>query len=385
MTTHVSSLRWRSLLARRGLRRLVEVGLPDDRSRADLRARRTSQPSAPVPGRQADEGLVRDPAARRQAADAFRRGAGPHTGVHLIIVRDDLATIIHRHPPIARRRDGHATGHVPEAGPVPRRRRRLPERDGAAAELPAVRHARASPARTSRSRCRRSRATQSVDGYRFTLHGRPNLHAIQAGVPRLHRHRPAREAGAIHAVVRRARARDLLPRRARSTTSTRTSARPARRAARASLGGTQVTGSSTTPGKLNVGVLVPCAGHVAPLPAVRASDGRVLTAPFTLDGQTMNRRHRPTMKSRLVIVRARRPRGLVVAARRFGARARQPAGRRSRTRARSSRSPCRPRRRTPTTTQIELTVPDGFSIDSFVPVARLEAHGAADRLRARTR
>jgi hypothetical protein len=30
----------------------------------------------------------------------FRTGAGPHTGVHLIIVRDDLSTIVHEHPPI---------------------------------------------------------------------------------------------------------------------------------------------------------------------------------------------------------------------------------------------------------------------------------------------
>jgi hypothetical protein len=30
----------------------------------------------------------------------FRTGPGPHTGVHLIIVRDDLSTIIHKHPPI---------------------------------------------------------------------------------------------------------------------------------------------------------------------------------------------------------------------------------------------------------------------------------------------
>jgi hypothetical protein len=30
----------------------------------------------------------------------YRTGPGPHTGVHLIIVRDDLSTIIHRHPPI---------------------------------------------------------------------------------------------------------------------------------------------------------------------------------------------------------------------------------------------------------------------------------------------
>ena len=30
----------------------------------------------------------------------YKTGHGPHTGVHLIIVRDDLAYIIHQHPPI---------------------------------------------------------------------------------------------------------------------------------------------------------------------------------------------------------------------------------------------------------------------------------------------
>jgi hypothetical protein len=30
----------------------------------------------------------------------FRTGSGPHTGVHMIIVRNDLGAIIHRHPPI---------------------------------------------------------------------------------------------------------------------------------------------------------------------------------------------------------------------------------------------------------------------------------------------
>src|SRR3954464_9206678 len=32
---------------------------------------------------------------------SYKRGPGPHTGVHLIYVRRDLATIVHRHPPIA--------------------------------------------------------------------------------------------------------------------------------------------------------------------------------------------------------------------------------------------------------------------------------------------
>jgi hypothetical protein len=47
----------------------------------------------------------------------FRTGSGPHTGVHMIIVRDDLSTIIHRHPPIAP--DGTLTQQVtfPKPGP----------------------------------------------------------------------------------------------------------------------------------------------------------------------------------------------------------------------------------------------------------------------------
>ena len=52
-----------------------------------------------------------------QPLTRYKTGAGPHTGVHLIIVKDDLSTIIHRHPPIG------ASGHVaqpidfPSAGP----------------------------------------------------------------------------------------------------------------------------------------------------------------------------------------------------------------------------------------------------------------------------
>ena len=32
---------------------------------------------------------------------SYRKGAGPHTGVHLIIVSDDLSSIIHQYPPVA--------------------------------------------------------------------------------------------------------------------------------------------------------------------------------------------------------------------------------------------------------------------------------------------
>src|SRR5918911_1827651 len=31
----------------------------------------------------------------------YKRGSGPHTGIHLIVVREDLSVIIHRHPKVA--------------------------------------------------------------------------------------------------------------------------------------------------------------------------------------------------------------------------------------------------------------------------------------------
>jgi len=32
---------------------------------------------------------------------AYRTGPGPHTGIHLIIVRSDLGAIVHQHPPVS--------------------------------------------------------------------------------------------------------------------------------------------------------------------------------------------------------------------------------------------------------------------------------------------
>jgi hypothetical protein len=51
------------------------------------------------------------------ALTKFKTGSGPHTGVHLILVRKDLSEIIHRHPPIAA--DGSVSQSVtfPDAGP----------------------------------------------------------------------------------------------------------------------------------------------------------------------------------------------------------------------------------------------------------------------------
>ncbi|TML52156.1 MAG: hypothetical protein E6G15_11390 [Actinobacteria bacterium] len=67
-------------------------------------AARTFALSGFTPHRIAHPGLAKLSFTIRQPSGApltsYRHGAGPHTGVHLIVVRHDLGAIIHRHPPI---------------------------------------------------------------------------------------------------------------------------------------------------------------------------------------------------------------------------------------------------------------------------------------------
>jgi len=57
-----------------------------------------SAKTLPKPGTTTVRFAVRTPGGK--ILSKFRTGPGPHTGVHLIIVRDDLSSIIHLHPPI---------------------------------------------------------------------------------------------------------------------------------------------------------------------------------------------------------------------------------------------------------------------------------------------
>ncbi len=142
----------------------------------------------------------------------YRTGPGPHTGVHLILVRDDLATIIHRHPPIAANGLHQRAGRVPEAGAVPRARRRLPADEGAGVhELPALPHDR----RRGRLPPAAAAALQARghDG-RLAVHHQAAADPAPrpGGADRRDRPRRRRTAGGLHALVRRDGPRDLLPR-----------------------------------------------------------------------------------------------------------------------------------------------------------------------------
>ena len=110
----------------------------------------------------------------------YKTGPGPHTGVHLIIVRDDLAYIIHEHPPIPPSGIAAPVGDVPRPRALPRARRRLPRHPRRPAELPAVsqrhRDRRVSPDQAAAVRGPPGRSTASTS----TCSPTPRIHAIQA-------------------------------------------------------------------------------------------------------------------------------------------------------------------------------------------------------------
>jgi hypothetical protein len=218
--------------------------------------------------------VIRQPSGK--PLTAFKTGAGPHTGVHLIIVRDDLATIVHRHPPIA------ADGTIGQAIalPAPGRYRVLVDvypKQGPNFQL--FGSLRAAGAYRPRP-LPPFRPVVSVDGDRFVLHGSPRLKAIDpvlltVTVTDSHG-RPARFTpwyGALaHAIFFRAGTLDYFHTHvcgagAANCTST--------------LGATRITGQSRTPGTLTVGVLLPVPGTWRLFLQCQV-DGRTVTAPFTL-------------------------------------------------------------------------------------------------------
>ncbi len=211
---------------------------------------------------------------------SFRRGPGPHTGVHVIFARQDLATIVHRHPPVAA--DGTISEKITFTDPGPYRlvvdvypNTTGPQRNFqlfGSLHVAGAYHPAALPPFA------RSVVT---DGYRFTIAGRPSLHAIQAGFLTVHvtdpQEKPARFTpwfGALaHAIFFRHGSLDYF--------HTHVCA-PGAGGCTSTLGATKVTGSSSTPGKLDVGVLVPVPGEWRLFIQCRVA-GHVLTAPFTLE------------------------------------------------------------------------------------------------------
>lgn len=217
-----------------------------------------------------------------QTMTKFKRGSGPHTGVHLIIVRKDLSVIIHRHPP--EEANGLFTQQVTFPAPGPYRLvldvypatsniqlRNFQLFDhiqvaGVYKPLPLPKPAR----------------TDTIDGYRFDLVkiSTPTLRAIDPAFLTITVTTPQGKPapftpwyGALaHAIFFRAGSLDYFHTHVCS---------PGATTCGSVLGSTKVSGSSATPGHLTVGVLVPLPGTWRLFLQIQ-SGGKILTAPFTL-------------------------------------------------------------------------------------------------------
>jgi hypothetical protein len=210
---------------------------------------------------------------------SYRRGAGPHTGVHLIVVRHDLGAIIHRHPPVA------PNGRIVEAidFPTPGPYRVLvdayPDVKGAPRNFQLHQDVRVAGRYRPKGLPPFSR-TVTVDGYRVTLAGPSQLHAIEPAHLTASVTDPSRKPlpfkpwyGALaHAIFFRQGSLDYFHTHVCGPTTPGCSS---------VLGGTSVKGLSTQPGKLQVGILLPVPGTWRLFLQFQAG-GRILTAPFTL-------------------------------------------------------------------------------------------------------
>jgi hypothetical protein len=209
---------------------------------------------------------------------AYKRGAGPHTGVHLIVIRRDLSTIVHRHPTI--KPDGSFSEPItlPSPGPYrivvdayPAHAAQTNFQLFSSIDVPGSYRPQPLPP---------LQRVQTVDGYRFALQSVPHLRAIEPAFLRFKVTKPDGTPatftpwfGALaHAIFFRRGSLDYF--------HTHVCA-PGASACTSALGGTKVTGTSARPGKLTVGVLVPVAGTWRLFLQSRV-DGRVITAPFTL-------------------------------------------------------------------------------------------------------
>jgi hypothetical protein len=210
----------------------------------------------------------------------YRTGSGPHTGVHLIIVRSDLGAIIHHHP------KPHADGTFGQqvTFPTPGRYKVVvdayPQLSGPLRNFQLTRWITV-PGKAPQQPLTPFRPVTTVGGYRFALQGKPTLRAIQPNFLTLHVTRPNGTPatftpwfGALaHAIF--FRAGDLAYFHTHVCSARTTGCTSV-------LGGSRVVGSQTKPGVLRVGVLLPVGGTWRLFLQTKV-DGRVLTAPFTLN------------------------------------------------------------------------------------------------------
>jgi hypothetical protein len=210
----------------------------------------------------------------------YKTGSGPHTGVHLIIVRDDLSYIIHQHPPIPPSGVLHQSVTFPAPGPYRVLVDVYPDIPGGQPNFQLFRNV--TVAGTYHPiKLPAFKAHQVIDGIHFDMQAHPAIHAIQAvflhvKVTDAHG-TPIRFApwfGALaHAI--------FFQKGTLNYFHTHVCAPDAPNCG-SLAGAPKISGTSTSPGKLTLGVLLPVSGTWRLFIQLKVH-GHVITAPFTLD------------------------------------------------------------------------------------------------------
>ena len=210
----------------------------------------------------------------------FKTGPGPHTGVHLIMVRDDLAYMIHVHPPVGKPTISQVVT-FPAPGPY-----RVVVDVYPASESNTVNanfqlfDKLVIPGKYVPKALPPTSQTAVVDGYHLTLHGAEKLKAIQADLVTVDVTDPDGKPahftpwfGALaHAIFFHKGVFAYFHTHVCAAGIT---------GCTSVLGPQKITGSSTTPGVLRVGVLVPESGTWRLFLQMKPGPN-VLTVPFTL-------------------------------------------------------------------------------------------------------
>jgi hypothetical protein len=211
----------------------------------------------------------------------YKTGSGPHTGVHLIIVRDDLGYIIHEHPPIPPSGILHQSVTFPAPGPYHVLVDVYPDIPGGQANFQLFRNVSVTGAYHP-IKLPPLKAHQVIDGVHFDMAPHSALHAIQAQflhVSVTDHGKPVHFVpwfGALaHAIFFQQGTLNYF--------HTHVCAPDAPNCG--SLAGvptSRISGTSSAPGKLTLGVLLPVPGTWRLFVQLKFH-GRVVTAPFTLD------------------------------------------------------------------------------------------------------
>jgi hypothetical protein len=210
---------------------------------------------------------------------SYRRGPGPHTGIHLIVVRDDLGVIVHRHPPVAPNGRVAETLDFPSPGPYRVLVDAYPALEGAPRNFQLHEDVNVGGRYRPRALPRFSPVVTD-EGYRVTLLAPKRIHPIEATTLTASvidpSGRPVRFKpwfGALaHAIFFRAGTLDYFHTHVCG---------PSTPGCTSVLGGTTVVGRPAGPGQLHIGLLLPIAGTWRLFLQFR-DRGRVVTAPFTL-------------------------------------------------------------------------------------------------------